>query len=240
MPMKSWVRRTARSFGYEIRKAPFPHFNPVSVFDLAVNYMIATRGDKLTFIEVGANDGIAGDPLREFILKYHWKGVLIEPQPAVFERLKANYAGLDEGISFENVAISSNPAPLHLYRLSSTSPSTVASANPKIAARQLNAKSHELEKITVPTARLDDIVEKYKLTSLDVLQLDTEGCEWDILQTLDLTKTRPWLIHFEHGHLTPQTIGRMTQHLNAHGYPVNFGGNQADSLAIRNDFITTG
>ena len=237
MDMKSWVRLVARKYGYEIRKAPFANFESVSVFDLALHYLIATRSDTLTFIEVGANDGISGDPLREFILKYRWKGVLVEPQPAVFAKLKANYAGLDDGISFENVAISSSPDSLELYRLSSASLSTVVSANPKIAAKQLGVKQHELEKILVPSARLDDIVAKYGLTSLDILQLDTEGHEWDILQTLDLTKTRPWVIHFEHGHLSPATIGKMTQYLNAHGYPLYYGGFESDSVALRNDLF---
>jgi FkbM family methyltransferase len=234
--MKDWVRTAARRRGYEIRKAPFPNFQAVSVYDLALHYLIATRGTQLTFIEVGANDGISDDPLREFILKYHWKGVLIEPQPAVFETLKRNYAGKDDGISFENVAISSNPAPLELYRLCSTSPSSVASSNPKIAAKQLQVKAHELEKIMVPTTKLDDIVAKYGMNSLDILQLDTEGCDWDVLQTLDLTKTRPWQIGFEHGHLSPMAIGKMTEHLNAHGYRVHFGGYETDSVALRNDF----
>jgi FkbM family methyltransferase len=239
--MRSWVRQTARKYGYEIRKAPFPNFRSVSVFELAIHYLIAKHGEKLTFIEVGANDGKMGEALREFILKYHWKGILIEPQPDVFERLKANYAGLDDEFSFENVAISSNPAPIQMYRSPTQKgdqgSNTLATADQKIAAKTLGLKSDELEKITVPTARLDDIVEKHGVTSLDILQIDTEGLDWDVLQTLDLTKTRPYLIRFEHGHLSPAVIGKMTEYLNEHGYPVNFGGYQEDSVALRNDFF---
>ena len=29
----------------------------------------------------------------------------------------------------------------------------------------------------------------------------------------------------------------MTEHLNAHGYPVSFGGDEEDSVALRNDFF---
>src|ERR1035438_3422409 len=92
--MKSWMLVAARKLGYEIRKAPLPSYQSAPVFSLAIHYLLATRGDQLSFIEVGANDGEFDDPLREYIVKYPWKGVLIEPQPDVFERLKANYAKL--------------------------------------------------------------------------------------------------------------------------------------------------
>jgi FkbM family methyltransferase len=241
--MKSWILITVRKFGYEIRKAPLPNFESAHVFDLAIHYLLATRGVKLTFIEVGANDGEFGDPLRKYIVKYPWKGVLIEPQPDVFERLKVNYAGQDDRISFESVAISSNPGPIPLYRLPANSSnygefdSCVASSNQQITAKQLGVKLHELEKLMVPTARLDDIVTKHHLNFLDILQLDTEGFDWEVLQTLDLTKTRPLLVRFEHSHLSPKAIGRMTQHLNAHNYLVNYGGRESDSIALRRDFI---
>lgn len=241
--MKALVRRAARKYGYEIRKAPLPNFKSVSVFDLALHYLVAVRGERRTFVEVGANDGLSGDPLRDYILRYKWKGVLIEPQPDVFARLKANYDGRDDGISFENVAISSDPNAITIYRLPTRSPggtvgaATVASANQKITAKQLGVKADKLERILVPTLRLDEIVARHKLADLDILQLDTEGLDWEVLQTLDLEKTRPWLIRFEHGHLPPRAIGAMTQHLNAHGYDVHFGGYESDSVALRSDFI---
>ena len=43
------------------------------------------------FIQVGANDGITGDDLRKYILKYQWHGILVEPVPYVFDRLIKNY-----------------------------------------------------------------------------------------------------------------------------------------------------
>lgn len=238
--MLSLIRQSLRKRGYEIRKAPFPKFNAVSVYNLALQYLLASRGENLTFICVGANDG-NDDPLRVYIQKYRWRGVLIEPQPDVFAKLRANYAGRDQGLAFENVAISTNPAPLRLYRrppnASDDEGITVASADPKTTAKQLHLKPNELEKIMVPTARLDDIVARYGLAAFDILQIDTEGFDWEVLQTLDLTKTRPWIIGFEHGHLSPAAIGLMTQHLNSHDYLVNFGGYESDSVALRNDFI---
>ncbi len=38
-------------------------------------------------------------------------------------------------------------------------------------------------------------------------------------------------------HLSPKVIGRITRHLNAHDYVVNYGGHESDSVALRKDFI---
>ena len=114
--------------------------------------MMDTRGENLTFIEVGANDGTSsGDPLREYIVKYPWKGVLVEPQPDVFDLLKANYAGFEDRIAFENVAISNSPTPLELYRVPKDSKakhsgSSIASFDHKITAKQAQAKLADLDK----------------------------------------------------------------------------------------------
>jgi len=241
--MKSWMRLAAHSFGYEIRKAPLPRHKSVSVFDLAIHHLVATRKSNLTFIEVGANDG--RDSLHEYIVRYSLKGVLIEPQPDVFEKLKATYAGHDDGLLFENLAISGHPGLIPIYRLptnhlkSGDYAATVASSNRKITANQVHVRSRDLEKILVPTARLDDIVRKYCLTDLDILQLDTEGFDWEVIQTLDLKITRPRLIQFEHGHLSPKVIGRMSKHLDVHGYDLHYGGHDSDSVALRKDFLNT-
>lgn len=242
LTVKLLLQRFAKKYGYEIRKAP-SGFQPLPVFKLALQYLLLTRGDQLTFIEVGANDGISGDPLREFIVKYPWKGVLVEPQPDVFETLRSNYAGFEDRVCFENVAISKSSAPIEMYRLPKNFKTkhggpTIASSDPRVTAKQSHTKTSNLEKITVPTAMLDTIVQKHGLTDLDLLQLDTEGFDWDVLQTLNLNQTRPWMIGFEHGHLSPATIRDMVRHLNQHGYLVHFGGYQTDSVAVREDFIT--
>jgi hypothetical protein len=74
--------------------APFAGFRPAPIFKLALQCLTFKYGETLRFIQVGANDGIFGDPLREHILAHKWRGVLVEPQPEIFEQLKANYAGL--------------------------------------------------------------------------------------------------------------------------------------------------
>ena len=247
--MKWLLRQLAGHFGYEIRKAPLRNYQAAQIFDLAVHYLMSTVRQPLTFIQVGANDGQRfGDPMRKFIVNYRWTGVLVEPQPDIFEALKLNYAGFEHRVWFENIAISRESDPMPLYRLPSTSPlshdsrsfaSSVASPSRRITARQLGISKGSLETILVPTGRLDDLVERYGLEDLGILQIDTEGFDWEVLQTLDLTKTRPWIIQFEHGHLSPKVIGVMTANLNSAGYLVYFGGHESDSVAMRADLLET-
>src|SRR5438552_1031180 len=47
---------------------------------------------EICFLQVGAFDGVLGDPIYPLIEKYDLRGYLLEPQRDAFARLKANYA----------------------------------------------------------------------------------------------------------------------------------------------------
>ena len=76
----------------------------------------ATRRN-VFFVQVGSNDGVHGDPLRLWIIKYRWRGILIEPVQHLFEKLKHNYRD-SEGLIFENTAIAETDGYKTFYRLS--------------------------------------------------------------------------------------------------------------------------
>ena len=48
------------------------------------------RNPRLTFLQIGAFDGVGDDDLRELIMAHKLRGVLVEPQPSAFARLAAN------------------------------------------------------------------------------------------------------------------------------------------------------
>ena len=62
---------------------------------------IANNKD-LTIVQVGANDGVIGDPIHNFMLKFNGKIKLlaVEPQMEVFEQLKKNYSNIDNVFFF--------------------------------------------------------------------------------------------------------------------------------------------
>ena len=157
-----WIQQQLFVRGIEIRKFPTAEFRPLRVFDLAAQAIMAARGEPLRFVQVGANDGSFVDPIRPYIVECGWRGILIEPQPDVFEKLVSNYADYKEQLAFENVAISSGES-LILYLPPADLDGTdraiharsVVSADRRVIARQLGVGTNELRQIEVPSITLD-------------------------------------------------------------------------------------
>ncbi len=74
-----------------------------------------------TFILVGANEGISTDDvLSEIVRKHNWKGLLIEPVPGIFEKLKFNYREFTQRLTFINSAISTTAGEQEFYSIDTT------------------------------------------------------------------------------------------------------------------------
>ena len=64
-------------------------------------------------VQIGGNIGKnvgGGDPIWEYVRPCHWSGVILEPQPAVFAQLQANYADVRDRIQTYNWAASNQSA----------------------------------------------------------------------------------------------------------------------------------
>src|SRR5205814_148392 len=77
-------------------------------------------------VQIGAHDGatMGQDPLRHELLSRPWRGILVEPVPPVFERLKANYRA-NPRLIFENAAIAESDGVRDLYHLPESSDRTI-------------------------------------------------------------------------------------------------------------------
>jgi FkbM family methyltransferase len=240
--LKNAFQASLRRHGIELRKAP-ARFEPIPVFKLAVEALMARRGDGLHFVQVGANDGVFSDPLRPYVLSRGWHGVLVEPQPLVFERLKANYAACADRLHFENLAISTQPSltlympPLAADGRSMVYAESVVSTNARVIAQQIGIREDQLRQVVVPAMTLDALFAKHGIEELDLLQIDAEGYDWQVLQTLNLATTAPMLIQLETGHMTRPDLSAMAGRLQDCGYLFFYGGMQGDALAMRKDFF---
>jgi hypothetical protein len=56
-------------------------------FEHLLNHLILHHAKALYFVQIGAFDGISGDPLYPFVKQGFLKGCLVEPQAYAFERL---------------------------------------------------------------------------------------------------------------------------------------------------------
>jgi len=76
---------------------------------------LSDRVPGAVFAKIGANDGIMDDPCSDILLRDpRWKGLLIEPLPHCFERLKANFSDSDR-FSLECVAIGARAGEAPFY-----------------------------------------------------------------------------------------------------------------------------
>ncbi len=240
--IKKAIQSRLRRQGIDVRKAP-PSFVPIPVFRLAVEALMARRGDALRFVQIGANDGRFSDPLRSYVLTRGWTGILVEPQANVFEKLRDNYADCADRLVFENLAISDQDR-LTLYLppadwagRDEVYAESIVSSDAKVIARQIGTSQANLRRVDVPALTLTALFEKHAITELDLLQIDAEGYDWQVLQTLDLARYQPHLIQLETGHLGRTDLAAMAQWLNSHDYLIYYGGWQGDTLAMRRTFF---
>lgn len=179
-----------------------------------------------SFIQVGANDGLTTDPYREFILETKGRGILVEPSPWQMARLRANYKRRGN-LSFEELAVSYEASSVTLHVPVNPESSGVASLIKDHARAHSNG---ELVEVRVAGARLEDILEKHDLESVDCLFLDVEGLEAEILTRMDHERVGARLICFENAHLG-ERAGEVARVLSQWGYSLEAAG--LDSIAWR-------
>jgi FkbM family methyltransferase len=182
------------------------------------------------FIEIGSNDGSQHDHLRPHILERAWTGIMVEPVPYVFERLRRNYDGIDR-VTLENVAIAERDGELSFHYLEDASederralPDWYDGIGSFSRDAVLSHASHipdlegRLVSRPVPTLTFESLCERHAVERLDLLLIDTEGYDWRILRSIDLERRRPQLLVYEHYHLSRGEQAECVKHLRRHGY----------------------
>jgi FkbM family methyltransferase len=192
--------------------------------------VFADENPRATFVEIGSNDGEQHDHLRPFILARDWTGVMVEPVPYVFERLRRNYAGL-ERVALENAAIADRDGTLPFYHLVDADPETrrtlpswydgIGSFSREAVlshAEHIPDVANRLVEAEVRALTFESLCAKHGIGRVDLLVIDTEGYDWEIVRTLDLARWRPKLLVYEHYHLGPDARAACASHLREHGF----------------------
>lgn len=148
----------------------------------------------IDFIQVGANIGNSHqDIIWPIIRERKWKGIFIEPIPHAFNKLIENYKDL-EGSFFENIAIMNYNGYVDIY-WSPLYNAEISSVN------WMHSPDRNVNKITCPCLTLEGLFKKYNLTTVELLQIDTEGLDGLILLRTNFNNIHPKYIRFEHLHL---------------------------------------
>lgn len=242
--MRNLIKKWAGRFGYEIRWRPRALLQRradelVCDFHMVVGRLLLSR-NPLLIVQVGAYDGVSWDWLHTYVRRGLMKGILIEPQRDVFERLCRNYRDCT-GLFLENVAVGTVDGRQSLYRLKreyhhlSKTPEQLASFRPAVIMKHFRGMGYRadqiLEEESVPCARVETLMRKHGLGRVDLLQIDAEGSDGEILKSCDIGRLRPTIIHYEHVHLEEEEREQCWELLVREGY--RFCHTPTDTLAFR-------
>ena len=195
-------------------------------------------GEALNFIQVGVFDGVQNDPLRKYIDRCGWRGVMVEPQSKACAKLRALYAG-NPRIEVLNAALDHQPDTRTLYTIAET-PSTPTWAGGLASFDRVVIEKHAdqipglagmIREEAVPCVPFTSVLDRLATDRLDLLQIDTEGADGFILSLFPFARIKPAIVHWEVKHLTTRKREDAMDHLAAFGYRFAPSGGE-DMLAV--------
>ena len=141
----------------------------------------------IKLVQIGANSG--NDVVYNFISANQNQielAVLIEPIPFIIEELKQNYSKF-ENIVVENIAISDEDLSEFTLYYEEDSNYEVSSFSKKHILDH-GCPEYKIKSINVPCLTINQLLEKYKITELDYLYIDTEGLDVHIIASIDYSR----------------------------------------------------
>lgn len=218
------------------------YWKPSSINSLNIILDILNNKIKeVSFIQIGSNDGVSGDPLHNHIISGNWRGILIEPIPFLFNLLKDNYHGY-HSLEFENCAVGSFSGTIKIYSIDESKRDVLpewyfqlASFDKKMLYKHGIPNVEDLIKTSdVHVQTIDQIIAKSNLQTLNLMHIDTEGFDYEILKTVNFFKYRPEIILFEHCHLINKDYKNALLLLKNNKFKIFRV--EKDTVAIRTDF----
>jgi FkbM family methyltransferase len=168
---------------------------------------------KIFFIKIGASEAnIKNDVLAKFINIFNCQGVLIEPNPIYFDKIKKNYS---KRFTCLKLAISNKNALRNLFTVKKRFLNSLSILEQQSLLRKSSFykkkviaalikkgidKKIYLKKNIVKTLDINLLLNKFKNTNL--LFIDAEGHDYIILKKINLKKFKINTIIFENRHLS--------------------------------------
>lgn len=186
------------------------------------------------FVKVGAHDGITGDPCSDILIAdARWKGLLIEPVPYLFARLKENFSN-SARFALEQVAVGPKASKSTFYCMAAEAKESLPGLQDFFDQLGSFDKQHifkhyenlegELEafirEIEVEVLPLPDILQRNHIQDCHLLHIDTEGYDYKVLSTLNFSVTRPFVLFIEHKHLDDSERKELLRLLHKNNYIV--------------------
>jgi len=179
-----------------------------------------------TFLEIGACDFDNLDPL----LDAGWRGIFVEPVPLYAESLRQKVSKYPNAV-VDQVAITNRDGVITMDTIDDISLSGVnrwkrgishIAQTPGMSKYNYTSGSITLntstsissKKLMVDCRTLDNLIDKHKVETIDLLQLDVEGHELVVLNSYSW-KIKPSIMKIQHKHISDNDLVDL---LNSKGY----------------------
>ena len=126
---------------------------------------------------------------------------------------------------FENCAISNEVGDVKMYRVPKGEIGTKypewSDGCSTLYPKNSPIRNFELEEVIVKSNTLDNVLLKNNISNFDIIQIDAEGADYEIFQSIDLEKYKPKFIAIEIMHLSQDEINSIKNKLSNNGYRYN-------------------
>ena len=164
---------------------------------------------KFGLVVIGAHFGVW---LNDVINKYKDQNIiLVEPVPYNYNKLKENFKNFKNIHICTNAIFSENKLRKFYYvkensilKLGKHWASGIGSFSKnhilEHKSKRFKVEQEDIEEIEVKFITFDDLVRNYSIESIDKLQIDVEGAEYEILNSIDYKKININSLQFESKH----------------------------------------
>ncbi len=192
------LSRFLRKRGFRVDR-----FDQINFFEPLLYRRLAKAPD-FFFVQIGANDGVFADPIREFVTRNNVAGLAVEPLKDFFAKLVANYRDFPK-VKPVNIAIHDSEKAITIHRVDPAKAARLGDWTQGIAS--FKESHHRINQVpddvmvkeTVPCVTLTELFEQHGVRNLDLLLIDTEGYDYEIMKMIDFSRFKPAIIRFEHG-----------------------------------------
>jgi FkbM family methyltransferase len=205
--------------------------------------MSELRGSDVSFIQVGANDGVTSDPLYAHVHKHKWSGLVIEAVDEFFKQLTENYAPI-ETVQCVKALCAEVRTPLTFFkvknidRLPSPELRGISSLSRDVIRGHFDSDAtfrEFVEEISLEAVPLDEVMRAHGVARTNILLIDTEGADLRVLRGFDLDRFQPDLVMMEYYHLSLGERQMLNTRMHAAGYQRVIGA--MDVFFIKSELI---
>lgn len=200
----------------------------------------AAGSDDVFFVQIGACDGLAGDPLRAHVTRRGWRGIVVEPVPENFARLRKGYADCP-GVICRNVAVAGENGTRPFYMIAAPGGVDLPKWTSQIGSFDRNHLAKhavmlaELERyiveIEVECVDFETLVADVGPERIDLIHTDVEGFDLELLKHIDFDRWKPRLVLFEDFHMSAAERRDAVALMEGAGYDLMHG--SMNVLAVR-------